>query len=59
MRKIMQIQAVAAKGFFGDDPNYVLALCDDGTLWIKSLWDDDTAKNIQWNRIDDIPQEAK
>jgi hypothetical protein len=53
MRKIVQItSAQVAEGAVTQCEMYVIALCDDGTLWRISNRDIDT--NGFWRRVPDI-----
>ena len=46
-RKIIQIATVSG------DPREVLALCDDGTLWVKA------ANDTEWTQLPTIPSKAE
>ncbi len=46
-RKVIQIQSVAVQ-----NEGYIIALCDDGTMWV--LADADITTN-DWIRVPDIP----
>jgi hypothetical protein len=55
MRKIVQITATGVENTMGTQCDFMLvALCDDGTVWIKRGWSGDEI----WYREPDIPQEA-
>lgn len=51
-RKIVEINTVYEKKVFTTN---VFALCDDGTLWVKSKREGEAQK--PWIRIKDVPQE--
>ena len=49
-RKIVQI-AVATAGDGGEQWPVLHALCDDGTVWLKSL------PSSRWEKVGDVPRE--
>ena len=58
MRKIVQI-GLNVEGVAACIHGAIVALCDDGALWILLLDHDDKGKPFQaWKRLPDIPQEG-
>jgi hypothetical protein len=56
MRKIIQIASEAAKYRNGEGTIYLIALCDDGTLWAMDRHADHRGK---WTPLSDIPQDKE
>lgn len=54
MRKIIQIAISISHSFFNDSA-ILIVRCDDGTVWKRSLFDNDDDK--EWKKIKSIPQD--
>lgn len=54
-RKIVQVAVIQMPDSYDDAVAQVVALADDGTLWIG----DASTYKARWARIDDLPQDAE